>query len=382
MAPGRPFAGLIDAVLVEDPVEFTFAGSISRERAEAIWTWVARDLCADVIDYERAADNSLEMSELEPLMPTILKKMRDAAQAAKANVEAERRLIAQLRGEAGYERLPIIMDALRCRALLVKAQAFGQATNDMSDDAALGGALQSMPLQDAPVAALLLHAAVGHVANPSRMVKSVVRLLGSGKEAVVERSGFAPLIDALLAHAQNQAYLLKPVGTFADIDLTCRGLERFHRLVRAVAGYVELSRNSRWGIVVGSMTKHVSERIEPRLKQILPDINQTMRKGREGADRLDDDRLLAALNGIYLLATIRDCRDSLALNALLDQAWSHAGETLELHLNRNLDALRHNPDDVMTARRLEVGIKMAEVRFNRQYADTLRRARLSAERRG
>ncbi|WDR06386.1 hypothetical protein PSQ90_02650 [Devosia rhodophyticola] len=374
--------GLIDAVIVEDPVEFAFSGSISHQRAEAIWTWVVRDLCSDIIDHDRVSSDSYEMSELELLMPRILARMKESVARAKSGIEAERRLIAQLGGENGYERLPVVMTALRCRGLLAKAQAFGRATNDMADETALGAALQSMPLQDVPVASLLLHAAVGQVANPSRLIKSVVRVLGSGKEAVVERSGFAPLIDALLAHAQNQLYLLQPTGTFADIDLACRGLDRFHRLIRAVAGFVELSRKSRWGMMVGGMTKQVSERLEPRLKQILPDINQTLRKGREGADRLDDDHLLVALNGIYLLAAIRDCRDSLALNALLDQAWNQTGETLELHLNRNLEALRLNPDDLITARRLEVGIKMAEVRFNRDYADTLRRARLGAERRG
>ncbi|HTN62687.1 MAG TPA: hypothetical protein VL147_14255, partial [Devosia sp.] len=203
----------------------------------------------------------------------------------------------------------------------------------------------------------------------------------AGTEVAIQRAGFGPLIDAVLAHAQNQLYALQPVGAFADIDLTCRALDRFHKLIRALTGYVEFSRNSRWTMVLSAITKQVSDRIEPRLKDVVPDMNQSMRKMREGNDRLDHDRLLAALNGVYLLAAIRECRDSLALNALFDQAWSQSGQALELHLTRNLELLRANPADSLVAERLDAGIKMAEIRFNPEYAETLRRARIAAERR-
>ena len=108
--------------------------------------------------------------------------------------------------------------------------------------------------------------------------------------------------------------------------------------------------------------------------------HRAMRRLRE-ADRLDPDQLLAALNGIYLLATLRDCKDSLALNAAFEQTWLQSGQALELHLNRNLELLRANPDDAAIGKRLDVGIKMAEIRFNPEYAETLRRARATAMKR-
>jgi hypothetical protein len=106
-----------------------------------------------------------------------------------------------------------------------------------------------------------------------------------------------------------------------------------------------------------------------------------MRRPREGTDRIDNDRLLGAINGVYLLSAVRDCRDSLALNAVFDQAWSQTGQALELHIQRNLDLLRQDPDDAVTGERLNAAIKMAEIRFNPEYADTLKRARAAAERR-
>lgn len=376
------FAGLVEPVTVEGPVPYPFAGSVERVHVEAAWTWVSRDLCPDLIPSDKLASGAFGAAELEIVMPQIMRRMKDGIAEADADFDTGRRLRATLGSNEARDALPMVLGALRSRALLQKAQAFGKAVNTIPEDAALGVALQSMPLGDPALAALLFHAAMSQIANPTRIVTTVIKLAGNATEANVARAGFGPIIDAILAHAQNQLHVLQPSGAFADIDLTCRGLTRFHRLVRALTGYIEFSRGSRWSMVLSSITKQVSERIGPRLREVVPDINQALRRAREGTpDRLDDDRLLAALNGVYLLATIRDCRDSLALNALFDQAWSQSGQALELHLQRNLDIVRQNPSDPITAARLDAGIKMAEVRFNTEYAETLKRARASAERR-
>ena len=107
----------------------------------------------------------------------------------------------------------------------------------------------------------------------------------------------------------------------------------------------------------------------------MPDLNQALRRSRDGQDRLDGDSILAALNGMYVLETVRDCRDSLAVNEVFDQTWANTGQALEMYLARNMDALRDNPGDRVIAGRLDAGIKMAEIRFGIEYADVLRRAR-------
>lgn len=377
----RPFAGVIDAVLVQDPVPFPFAGSVSRPHAEAGWTWVHRDLCSDVIPAEAVADGSFSAADLERLMPEILARMKDGLAIAAADPEKDRRLRATLGSAEARDALPAMILALRSRALLGKARAFGKAVNTISDDAALGVALQSMPLQDPPLAALLFHSALGQIANPTRLITTIIRLSGNATEAAVIRQGFSPVVDAILAHAQNQLHILQPMGAFADIDLICRSLERFHRLVRSLTGYIEFARGSRWATVLSAITRQVSDRIEPRLRDVVADFNLAMRRGREGSDRLDNDRILAAINGVYLLATVRECRDSLALNAVFEQAWSQTGQALEVHLQRNLELIRQHPNDPVIGARLDAGIKMAEVRFNPEYAETLRRARAAAERR-
>lgn len=379
---GLPFAGVIDTVIVEDPVLFPFAGSVSRAHAEAGWVWVYRDLCPDLIAAEAVAEGKFTPKDFDIIIRDVLSRMKAGLDLVAGDPEKDRRLRAALGSTEARDALPTLMLALRSRTLLGKARAFGNAINALTDDNALGVALQSMPLQDKPLAALLFHAALGQVANPSRLVNAIIKRSGAATETAVIRQGFDPVVDAILAHAQNQIHVLQPMGAFADIDLVCRNLERFHRLVRSLTGYIEFNRGSRWATALSAITKQVSDRIEPRLRDVVSDINLAMRRGREGHDRLDSDQILAAINGVYLMATVRDCRDSLALNTLFEQAWSQSGQALEQHLQRNLDLIRTHPHDAAIGARLDAGIKMAEVRFNPEYAETLRRARAAAERRG
>lgn len=377
----RPFAGVLDPIVVQDPIQFSFAGSITRSHLEAGWVWVHRDLCGDLIAPEAVVEGTFTPADLEAIMPQILLRMKGGLDAAAADPEKDRRLRATLGSAEAKDALPGIILALRSRALLVKAQAFGKAINAMTDDVAVGAALQSMPLKDPALSALLFHAALPQISNPTRLATAIIKLCGNATEASVIRMGFSPVIDAILAHAQNKLFALQPTGPFADIDLICRSLDRFHRLVRSLTGYIEFARGSRWAQIISAITKQVSDRIEPRLRDVVSDINLALRRGREGADRIDNDAILSAINGVYLLATIRECRDSLALNALFEQSWSQSGEALEMHLQRNLDLIRQNPADANTGARLDAGIKMAEIRFNPEYAETLKRARAAAERR-
>lgn len=375
----RPFFGLIDAVIVPGPAGFDFDGGIAEPHAHAAWTWMVRDVAPDLIDAGANDEDPAVRQALDLLMPELLQRAR-ATIAAVATPEAERRMQIQFGSDDGYRRLPIVLNALKCRSLLDKAQAFGRAANTMTDETALGVALQSMPLNDHAVSALLFQAAMGQVTHPGRLMAAAIRLAGSATEAALQRAGFAPLIEAMLSHAQAQIPALDQHGAFADIDLTCRAIDRFHRLMRAVTGYVELGRLTRWSTAVAAVTKTVSELVEPRLRDVSPNVNLALRR-HSGTDRLDSDQVLAALNGCYVLATIRDCRDSLALNAMFDQTWTQVGQALEMHVQRNLELFRQNPGDRVIAARLDAAIKMAELRFNPDYADVLRRARETAEKR-
>jgi hypothetical protein len=377
---GRPFLGLIDAVVVDSPVDFSFDGAITTDEASAAWMWMVRDIAPDLIDVGTVEDSVEHRAALDALMPDLIARTRKAVAEAQTSVDAARRIKTLLGGEQEWERLPVVVNALRCRGLLDKAQSFGRAANGMTDEASLALALQSMPLQDNSVASLLMMAATGQVAAPARLITAAIRIANSADEPALTRAGFGPLIDACFAHAQNQIPALNQFGTFGDMDLVCRSVDRFHRLLRAVTGYVELRRNSRWSLIAGALTKTASERLEPKLRNVAPDLNLALRR-REGSDRVDGDQILSAMNGIYLLATVRDTRDSLAVNAVFDQVWAQTGQALEIHIERNLESLRRNPADKASSARLDAALKMAEVRFSPEYAETMRHAKDIAERR-
>lgn len=370
----RPFFGLIDSLIIEDGAgNFVCAGAIGRAEAETVWTWLCRDIAPELID-TRLHDGEMGITALDAAMPEILSRAREQASAAGVSPEVERRLKAQLGGDAVYKRLPIVLNALKVRALIDKAQSFGRATNNITDEAAMMTALQMIPRQDQAIAALLMQAAIGQVTNPGRLMTAVTRIAGGATETAIERAGFGPLIEALIAHAQNQLPAMMQWGAFADVDLTCRSIDRFHRLLRAVTGYVELTRLSRWSGAASNLVSAASERIEPQIRNVPADVNRALRR-REGTDRLDSDQMLAALNGVYLLATVRECRESLALNALFDNNWSQVGTALEQHIERILETLRQNPADTVAVERLKGAIKMTELRFGTEYADMMGRAR-------
>jgi len=376
----NPFLGMLETVTLRERGEFEFDGALSPDDVGAVWLWIVRDLASDLIDPKALAQSDRAREALEILMPDLLERARIAIDAAAASPEADRRLTSQIGGDEIRARLPFVLSALRHRALLEKAEAFGRAANSMPDEQSLTIALQSMPGNDQPGTPFLMFAMVGQMATPMRLITAAIKIAGGATEPDIARAGFGPLVDAMLAHAQNQIPILTQIGTFGDMDLICRAVDRYHRLMRAVIGLIELTRGNDWARIAATLTKHVSDKLDPKLRDVAPDVNKSLRK-RDGTDRLDSDQVLSALNGMYLLATIRDCRDSLALNNLFDQVWSQVGQALEIHIDRLLDALRAKPNDNVASARLDAALKMAAIRFGQDYADTLQRAKETTVRR-
>ncbi|MGV3650873.1 MAG: hypothetical protein ACO1OK_05570 [Devosia sp.] len=366
---------MIDAVLVRAGYPFAFPGAIDVVTAQAVSTWMTRDLGADLVAGRAPADRA---EALEGAMATLLARARDAMAAAATSEDAERRMRVQLGGEDIVARLPAVLTALRCRAVIAKARDFGRATNAMADEAALAAALQSMPLQDQTVAALLMQAAMGEVLQPARIMSALVRVVGSGGEAAIGRAGYAPLVDALLAHAQNQLGAMEGQGPFRDIDRACGALERFHRLSRAVTGYVEFAPLGRWTGIVSGLTRQASDRVTLHLRDMVPTLSRALR-GDGTSDEHESG--LEAFNAMYMLATARDCRDSLALNTLIDPLWQQVGQVIEHHSERQREALRiHEPTAARLAR-YDRAVRLVELRFGPDHAEILRRARDAAPRR-
>ncbi|MCD7059508.1 hypothetical protein [Pelagibacterium xiamenense] len=381
----RPaFEAALSGVLVDPPVFHAFAGGIDREMAGAIWTWIARDVAAGPV--ARLADGiesgAAPAAAFEAMLPEILEALKETLAQEADDYELERRNTIQMGGEDTRKRLPYVIMALRRHKLLEQAAIFGKAVSTLQDEAAIATALQSITINNPVTRALWMQAMISSSANPSRVMAAAVSLSGGGDEVRIANGAFAPLVEAMLSHAQSQIALLGThPGVFADHDLACKAIDRFHRLMRAINYNLEIDRKSHWGVIIADLTGKVAERLNRPMREITANVTKALRKPREGADRVDPDNVLAALNAMYLLITVRNSRDSLALNALLEQAWSETGQAVEVLVTRALDMFRANPADPVLRERLDLGIKLAELRFNPEYAEILRRARDGAERR-
>ncbi len=377
-AGATAFIAALEPIVIEEPTYFTFDTSISRKHLTRFWNWAARDIVPGIemkFDGLLEAGNALDAAT-EICLNDVYAGIRRVRAEAEGDYDADRRMTIQMGGDEVRARLNIILLAIKSRVLIDRARGFAKAMAGLGDDASLGTALQSLPLKDTALAGLLMHVIVGQTASPSRLITAASAVAGKATEEAIRAAGFGPLGDAVLAHAQNQLAMLAPtlVGN-GDIDSACLKLDRFHKLMRSVSGYLELARNSRWSTIIAELTKQASYRLEPRLREVSGSIAQSMRRPRDGSDRFDADGLLAALNGMYLLSGVREARESLALNALFEQIWNETGQSIEVLVKRSLDDFRANPNNEGAARRLDTGIKMAEIRFNTEYAEVLRRAR-------
>ena len=385
----KPDAGaeIVDAllgpVLVDQPVIFVFEGSIERLHAQSIWNWLARDVEPALHEESRSIlGEGKNIQDRITLSNKIARLISTSLSFARDNAEFSRRIKIQLGGDEVFERLNFVENVLRHQQLMCKAMAFGQAINGVRDLNSLKLALQAFPVEDPKISAIMMHAAMGQVCEPNRLVSAVTDLAEGETQKAITRAGFAPIVEALIAHAQNQlTHFSDSYARFVDVDMNCRALEKYHRLIRALKCITDNDKKCDWAFKVGLLVRKMSELIEPRLMRVNSDVGQSLRKPRVGPDSLDADLLLDALNGLYLLAAAREALDALALNSVVSNLWNEVGSALEILIGRNLEAFRDAPDNEIVAQRLETGIKMAEIRFNPEYASILERARDGAARR-
>ncbi len=374
---------LLGPVLVHSPVLFVSDGAIERQHVLAVMSWLSRDIDRNLIERSLAiiskGNQDQSFSRLSLQIAEMISKEQELAEKS---AEAARRLQIQIGGEEVFSRLRIIESAFRNYQLLEKAVAYGRAINGINDENSMKMALQTFPLDDPMVSVLMMQAAIGQIANPVRLMCAVMMLSEGQTQKAVSKAGFSPIVDAMFAHAQNQmAPFMEKDNRFADIDLICRSLDRYHRLIRAISNITENDKGCRWAQMVAAIVRRMSELIEPRLGRVDSDIRQALRKPRTGPDVIDAGLLLDALNGLYLLASVREALDALALNSLVTRLWSDVGKVLEVLIDRNLEAFKNFPEDEAAAKRLDTSIKMAKVRFNPEYAGIIIRARDGATRR-
>lgn len=374
--------GLLGPLLVGGRPHFDPVGAIVLSEAEKIWTWLERDVSPDITHRaEEVLHHDGEPEALAEFTRTLAATMADQMQMGLEDPEVQRRTRVQIGNEAAFSHLKHIANGFRCQPYLAKAVAFGRALDHQRDEQAIAVSLKSFPARQSPLMPMLMHAALSQVAHPARIVTVIVDLAGGATERAVTQSGFASILDALAAHAQHQLSLIHDDGKFTDMDMACRAVARFHALIRAISIVSESNGHGRWSIQAAKLISQVSDQLAPRIQRIEADIRQSLRPVRAGGGSYETDMLLEALNGLYLLTSVREARDSLGVNSALETAWTQTGQVLETLISRNLEAYKAAPEDEIVARRLDATINMARIRFNPEYAEIIARAKEGATRR-
>lgn len=374
--------GLLGPILVNGRPHFDPVGAIVLPEAATIWTWLERDI---ILDLSRKAAHALqqdgEPDTLAEFSRTIATAITEQLQLAQEDPELGRRTRVQIGDDVAHSHLKYVANGFRCHPYLAKAVAFGRALHQQREDQAISVSLNSFPARQSPLMPMLMHATIGQVANPARIVTVITQLAGGATERALTQSGFDTVLDALAAHAQHQLSLIQDEGRFADMDLACRAVARFHTLIRSMSIVGENDGHSRWAVQSAKLISHVSDQLGPRIKRIEADVRQSLRPSRSAGGAAETDMLLEALNGLYLLSTVREARDSLGVNSVLESAWTQTGQVLETLITRNLEAFKAEPGNELTARRLNAAINMARIRFNPEYADVIAKAMQGASRR-
>ncbi|MCB1517203.1 MAG: hypothetical protein KDJ19_06260 [Hyphomicrobiaceae bacterium] len=383
-SPRQIVRHLLGPVLIDGPDLVHCDGAIRTEAAIEVWKWMVRDLDPQLGNYAALALRPGAPLGTDERFARLLGDLIGAQhRAAAEQLDGLHRLGIQLGGEQMLEVLPALQSALRNLKLVHQAAHFGKTLNAISDRHALAVTLQSLPVEDGLLTHQLALAAIGQVSNPQILGEGMIVAAGASHPARIGQAGLGPYVNAIIAHAQNQIGLLKSGGGhFTDIDLACRVIARFHRFMRALAPIVEEDRRSLWFANVARLVGHLSELLRRRIEEVDSQIRRGLRPSRIGADSLDRDGLLDALNNMYLLHAAKDARESLALNQAIDTAWIHTGQSCETLSTRLLDRLREHPHDAITQDRIDFCAKIARVRFSEEYADVLARAKETIIRNG
>lgn len=350
---------------------------------DAFWTWFARDVSSELArELEAAAgEEGTDVDALAARAEDLVNLSKHAVDAA-AESGAGHRLVIQLGGEAEFAALPSVLTCLANLRLLGRAADFGRAVTAMDSVQEIAGALRAVELPDPALRRFWLGAACRTVADPRRFLSAAVVAAGRQSVKAVREAGLGECFEGFLIEAQRQAITLSNrAGLFADIDLACRATQRFHAIARAVRYCFDLQPTAPWAFALAQLTRQIATAMEPHLGQVTADVIRVLRPPRDGGDRLPDETVLQAFNGLYLLAAARDSRESLALNRAVERAWGEIGVAMEALAGRALEAYRSAPENEIAARRIDAAIKMAAVRFGNDYARVLQRSRDNAGRR-
>jgi hypothetical protein len=379
------FSAPFSAFIINETLEPHKNGWISRPSLEAIWTFLGREVLPAVFDVmnapidqlgyhsEQEADTAAELlrrQASEALTPILA--------AADKDPKARQRLVARLGGEntladlRGWLALLPRIAALDHFLSRLPASISNTEAAERLVTEPLQGYLKSNP-QDTTFVATGL---VSRLVTAASLARYAVILTGDADTASLRKSPYATFIDVALSSAERIvlrfASRCRQIGT---VDAQVADLKAYHELIRSTSTTVQLDNDPTWRNRLTNIRRKMSDAVSAEIE----DVSVLARRALKLDDRIvpGETEGQDARRAVTLFVCARRCRETLAVNELLNRVGNTTEQTVEIYGRDVLDRLRHDNDKdrpkiIIISDYL---IAMSEQLFGEEHASLLRRGR-------
>lgn len=375
------------AVVLTQDKPLVLGASLSKKHLLKFWEWVQRDLDAEfVAEMNSALGGSAAPTEQE--IEAQLNALADIVEPIRENAilddESRRRLSIQIGGAEVFDSLSTLLLVFRYLAFINSGYLLGHELRSIADVETFSYALEQAHFPSQEVKKLWCLAFVGAIPKAEILANALAQKTPAKNENAIRATGLGEYFDALVIEAQRQIETVEQqTGTFRDVDLICRSIDRFHHICRSLQFNLDLPKTTAWVRHLEDLIKRAAIALNGRFSDVVKDVGKVLRPA-QGTNKthLDPNEVLQAYNGLYILAATRAARESLAVNAVVERAWRDVGQALEVMVDRIFEHYKMvaGTDPFATAQ-ADVAIKFCSIRFGDEYAQVLKRNKQNIEQR-
>lgn len=371
--------------VIEEDLPRHQAGWISKSSLEGIWTYLSREV-----------------------VPETLKTYLDPRHGLyTASDEEQAAVLRDLRVEA-FARLDRIVAETKDDGLaLQRVQMRVGGANVYDDMVELLRLRDRIVALDRLYAKLPAHASLG---EPSEMLlREVVtpHVMANSSDADLIAAGLSgrlssPVILARIASAAARSEdprEIRRLPTFVFVDVALSGLERmivrcegairspgrvafaieqikkFHDGVRALMTAIQVDEDSVWRQRMSQLRRDMSEIVEDEIDGVIPAVRRSFHLSANAVPSAED--ALEAEKAVAVFAMARRCRDSLAVNEILNRTVQPLEQAVDLYGRELFERMRKARGEALDrfSAVSENLLRIAEHLQGEDYAQSLRRSR-------
>ncbi|PLX39074.1 MAG: hypothetical protein C0606_00580 [Hyphomicrobiales bacterium] len=371
-----------------------FPGRIARSSLKPIWIWITRDVVPGRVDQLMHEFNlksgNFEESDIaacgEKLRGEVLPTVRAHLKELREVPRGYARLASQLGGMSVIKDLEDLL-AIDARypvlAAVLEQMPDVITAHDIEKDSPVTNRIRRFLTESSGDGDWLAVALLARLDHPALLVPLAVVLGGTDNGKALASTPFSVFVRLALhqleyavAKVQHDLHVRVPT------DQLLESLRAYHLVQRKLAVEIDLDSAPDWFAIVASARRDISEAIKAQIEPVAGMVNRTLRHNpaNEASARFDDYEAEDAERGLAILAEVRRCRESFALNEVLTVTWRRVEQALELLSAALLETLRKSTGHAaeVVDRKLASALHFSSMVFGEEYTKTMRRSRANA----